>query len=80
MDSTQRNRLYDSVRPLRLYRVARGWRQVDLAEAAGIRAESVCRIETGRVQPHAATAAALARALQVPVAELFPESVRNGSG
>ena len=61
-------------------RVARGWRQVDLAEAAGVRAESVCRIETGQVRPHRATAASIARALNVSVAELFPDEVNGGPG
>jgi DNA-binding XRE family transcriptional regulator len=32
-----------------------GWTQADLADAAGIRLETVCRLETGKRSPHLRT-------------------------
>ena len=50
---------------IKLLRQARGWRQADLAERAGLHADSVGRIELGR-RPHRSTAKRLADALGVP--------------
>jgi putative transcriptional regulator len=67
--------------PLKLLRVARGWRQADLAATAGIARETICRIERGRERPQLETAMALARALGRPVDDLFNDGNPSlGSG
>jgi transcriptional regulator with XRE-family HTH domain len=57
---------------LRIVRVARDMRQVDLAVAASCSREEVSRLEVGRHRPRLATAEALSDVLGVPVAVLFP--------
>ena len=59
------------VLPLKVLRVARGWRQVDLAAVAGVANTTVCRLERGRERPQRATARALAAALDCKVDDLF---------
>lgn len=68
---TNRDSAYGPNLTLRLYRMARGMRQVDLAAAAGTTPETVSRAENGRHRPHRATARAIAEALGAPVAEVF---------
>ena len=51
---------------------ARGWTDGELAARAGLDRTHVNQIKNGRVSPTVATALALARALDVPVAVVFP--------
>jgi transcriptional regulator with XRE-family HTH domain len=50
----------------------RGWSDVDLALRAGLDRAHVNQVKNGRAAPTIATALALARALDVPVATAFP--------
>ncbi len=50
----------------------RGWSDVVLAARAGLERAHLNQIKNGRTLPTVATALALARALGVPVAVLFP--------
>jgi transcriptional regulator with XRE-family HTH domain len=61
---------------LRDLRSLRGLTAKDLAEASGVSAAMVSRIESGQVSASLATLAALARALEVPLAGLFREAGR----
>jgi len=45
-------------------RVKLGWSQAELARRAGIRAETLCRIESGKVSPNIATVDKIDRALR----------------
>ena len=51
-------------RKLILRREALGWSQAELARRAGIRVETLCRIETGMVTPSLASVDKLDRALR----------------
>lgn len=51
---------------------ARGWTDAGLAERAGLDRAHVNQLKNGRALPTVATALALARALGVPVATVFP--------
>jgi transcriptional regulator with XRE-family HTH domain len=51
---------------------ARGWTDGQLAARAGLDRTHLNQIKNGRVTPTVATALALARALDVPVATVFP--------
>ncbi len=56
-------------------RESRGWRQVDLAEHAGVIQETtISHIEAGNRFPSAKSLAALAEALEVEVAALFVDA------
>jgi transcriptional regulator with XRE-family HTH domain len=59
---------------------ARGWSDVELAGRAGLDRAHVNQVKNGRAMPTVATALALARALGVDVATLFPPgwSLRRG--
>lgn len=61
-----------SARPLRIYRVAQSLSQREAAAAAGVDRATIIRLEAGH-KPSAKTANALAYALGVDVAALFPE-------
>lgn len=74
---------------LRDMRIDRGHSARWLAEASGISAAMISRIENGLVSPSVATLAALASALEVPIAALFRDAqsdhsdftlVRRGEG
>ena len=74
---------------LKELRVQRGQSARRLADQAGISAAMVSRIENGLVSPSVGTLAALAEALEVPIASLFREAhtdhtdytlVRHGEG
>jgi transcriptional regulator with XRE-family HTH domain len=52
-------------------RKAKGWSQQDLAVRASIHAITVSEIERGATDPKQSTLEALARALDVPVADLL---------
>ena len=51
---------------------ARGWTDGELAARAGVDRAHVNQLKNGRALPTVATALALARALDVPVATAFP--------
>jgi RNA polymerase primary sigma factor len=63
----------------RLWRARRdqGWTQVQLALAAGIETQRLCAIETLRSWPRQEEAEEIAAALDMGVAELFPEELRD---
>jgi putative molybdopterin biosynthesis protein len=56
---------------LHRHRTARGWTQTQLGELAGITRQSYAAIESGRSVPSTEVALRLARALGLPVEELF---------
>lgn len=58
--------------PLRLRRLALGLTQADVAELAGVSREQVIRLEAGACDPRLSTASALAGALCVDLADVFP--------
>jgi transcriptional regulator with XRE-family HTH domain len=51
---------------------ARGWSDVELAARAGLDRAHLNQVKNGRAMPTVATALALARALEVDVATIFP--------
>ncbi len=59
---------------LRERRVAASWTQVELAHEAGVSRAQISGIEGGRHVPSVTTALALARALDLPLEELFPSA------
>jgi putative transcriptional regulator len=65
---------------LKVQRAKRNLTQADLAGLAGITRVSVNAIETGRMTPSILLALKLAKALEVPVGELFWLHVRPASG
>ena len=58
---------------IRRLRLQQGMSQHDLAEKAGIRPPTLCRIETGQSYGRGKTIEKIARALGVPVAELWKD-------
>ena len=74
MDSSTLTTRYAQRRstPLRIWRAASGLSQCELASLAGVRHETVCRLELDRNEPRRSTADHLADALGVDVEELFP--------
>jgi DNA-binding XRE family transcriptional regulator len=59
---------------MRVWRVASGLRQSDLARLTGLSEPQINRIEVGRSVPKLTTARALADALGATVDELFPRT------
>ena len=59
---------------LRVRRAERGLSQIDLARAAGLERNRYWTIEKGYSQPRAEERAALASALGITEAEIWPES------
>ena len=57
---------------VRRLRERRGWHQKDLARAAGLSKPYISQLESGTRVPSPMVAAALARALEVPVDKLAP--------
>ena len=58
--------------PLRLARLAQGFRQVDVAARAGITREWLSRLERETHNPHLLTMQAIATALGRQVGDIFP--------
>ena len=58
---------------VRSERLRRGWSQTVLAYHARLSASDVSRIENGMQRPYPKQATALAKALEIPVAELLEE-------
>lgn len=61
-------------------RKAKGWSQQDLAVRAGIHAITVSEIERGATDPKQSTLEALARALEVGVADLLNGEPAKAAG
>lgn len=61
---------------LRVYRVAEGLSQVDLADQAGVDPVTIHRLENGR-KPSKKTANAIAHVLGRPVEAIFPTEVES---
>lgn len=61
---------------IREARLLRNWRQRELADAVGVSTQAINRYETGARNVYADKLMAIARALDVPVGQLFP----NGDG
>ncbi len=59
---------------LKRARRARAMSLSDVAAACGLHPEAIARAERTEVDPRASTVAAIARALGVPVCEVFEES------
>jgi DNA-binding XRE family transcriptional regulator len=68
---------FASPSPMRVWRVAAGLRQSDLARLAGVSEPQVNRIEAGHSNPRLSTARALAAALSTTVDELFPATAER---
>lgn len=58
--------------PIKLARMKRGLRQMDVAGAVGISESKLSRIETGRMEPDNILLGKIAGALNVPAEELQP--------
>jgi transcriptional regulator with XRE-family HTH domain len=68
------------VNQLRLARRKKGWRQIDLSEAAGVSLTLVWILETSRGTNVSMTVKEkIARALDCQVDQIFPEINRNSS-
>ncbi len=61
-------------------RRAKGWSQQQLAVAAGVHVMTVSAAERGAKEPTFATAEALARALEVPLAQLLADPAPAPAG
>jgi transcriptional regulator with XRE-family HTH domain len=74
MDGTFDKSLFIRALALRIavVRRERGYSQDKLALEAGLTRGALSKLEKGTVDPHASTLAAIADALGVPVAYLFP--------
>jgi transcriptional regulator with XRE-family HTH domain len=55
----------------------RGWTDVELARRTGIDRAHLNALTNGRVEPTVGTALAIARALAMPVAAVFPATERR---
>ncbi|GHU55078.1 hypothetical protein FACS189442_2190 [Spirochaetia bacterium] len=64
---------------LRSYRSHRKWSQADLAEHADISVTFLCEIERGKKWPYPDTLSNLAKALDIPVHELFVEDEKTAN-
>ena len=62
---------------LRVYRVALGLTQGDLADLAGVSRRTVNAIETGKWKPRQGTATSLATVLKCQVSDLFPGGIHG---
>jgi len=65
---------------LRLARLLRGLRQQDLSDLAGVDQTLISRLENGNWRVSARTREKIARALDLPVEALFPNSKPAGKG
>lgn len=61
-------------------RKTRGLSLADVAKLASLHPEAVARAERDDVDPRASTVLRIAKALEVPVCELFPESGHGRQG
>lgn len=65
--------------PLRGARELRGWSAAEMARRSGLSEASISRIEARKRKPSADTVAKLARALNLPLAELLEPWVEDES-
>jgi len=63
---------------LKEYRERAGFSQTELAWRARMASQNISAIERGTLAPWPKAKKALAEALKVPEAELFPEACENG--
>lgn len=56
---------------LKRLRSARGWTQLQLAEALGVSRQTVVALETGRYDPSLPLAFRVSRLLELPLEEIF---------
>ena len=61
-------------------RKTRGRSLTDVAEKSGLHREAIARAERSDTDPRASTVASIAKALDVPVCELFEESGHGRQG
>ncbi len=61
---------------LRSWRERRGWSLRDLDERSGVSYVTIQKIEAGVVNPTVATLKKIARALRIPIRDLFPAERR----
>lgn len=61
------------VTALKIERVSRGLKQIDVAVEARIPTQYFSGFETGRLEPDQAQKEAIARVIGIPVKKLFPE-------
>jgi len=64
---------------IRLLRLARGWRQIDLARAAACKQDVVSELELGTSEGTPELRARIAGALEASVEELFPSFVKQAA-
>jgi DNA-binding XRE family transcriptional regulator len=62
-----------AVPPIRVFRVAAGLSQAELAEAAGLTSKTVSNLERSATKPSRRTIRALAAALSAPAEAIFPQ-------
>jgi len=58
---------------------AGGWTDAEIARRAGLDRAHLNAVKNGRVEPTVGTALAIARALALPVAVVFPAAERRGA-
>ena len=56
---------------LKVYRVAQGLTQEQLAEMVGVRRETIMRLEAGKYNPSLKLAIDISKAVNTPIEELF---------
>ena len=66
--------------PLRIYRVARGYTQRQLAARAGVTQHTIANLERRKYSPQAFTATRIAEVLEVSVSALFPKGTSTKAG
>ena len=54
--------------------------QADLSDKTGLRAATICKIETGKANPHFATRRRIARALRVKVDDIWGNGADEADG
>lgn len=61
----------DFVCNLKVYRVAQGWTQEQLAEIVGVRRETIMRLEKAQYNPSLKLAIDISRAVKAPIEDIF---------
>ena len=68
------------IKKVRKYNESRLMTQAQLAKKAGISRTTLAMIENGKADPDGKTIAKIAKALNYPVYELFPDFCQRGAG
>jgi len=71
--------MVNEITPLRIYRIAKGFSQSQLADRIGTYQVHYSRIERGVTLPLPEEAAAIAQALGVSITDIFPNLVQVSS-